>query len=65
MNNFFGKVRQFIIDTMAELRKCTWPNRGELFESTVLVIVGVLILASFVAVVDEVSRHLINFITMQ
>jgi preprotein translocase subunit SecE len=63
MNDFFGNIRRFIAETMAELRKCTWPGREELFESTVLVIVAVVILGSFVALVDEISRHVIRFIT--
>lgn len=63
MNDFFGNIRRFIAETMAELRKCTWPGREELFESTILVIVTVVILGSFVALVDEISRHVITFIT--
>ena len=58
-----GKVRRFISDTMAEMSRCTWPNRAELFESTILVVVVIVILALFVAGVDEVSRLVIRFIT--
>jgi preprotein translocase SecE subunit len=58
-----SRVRQFIADTMAELHKCTWLGRAELFESTILVIVAIVILSSFVAGVDQVCMHLINLIT--
>ena len=58
-----GKVRGFIRDTLAELGRCTWPGRQELMESTVLVIVVVVILGCFVAGVDEVTRIAIRFIT--
>ena len=58
-----GKVRGFIRDTLAELGRCTWPSRQELMESTVLVIVAVVILGCFVAGVDEIARIVIRFIT--
>ncbi len=64
MSDWLGKIRQFLTDTIAELRKCSWPNRAELFESTVLVIVAMALLASFVSIVDFVSRIIINAITM-
>lgn len=50
-----GKIRRFISETMAELGRCTWPNRQQLFESTVLVVVNIAILACFVAAVDWVA----------
>lgn len=58
-----AKVRKFLADTMAELNKCTWPSRAELFESTVLVIVVIVILSSFVAGVDQASMWFIKLIT--
>ena len=64
MNNWLAKVRFFITDTISELRKCSWPARNELFESTVLVIVTVMLLSFFVAAVDAVSRFLIELISM-
>jgi len=48
---------------MAELRKCSWPARDELYESTILVIVTVLLLAVFVAAVDAVSNVVIEWLT--
>ena len=59
-----GGIRQFIVDTVAELRRCTWPNRQELLESTVLVIVATVVLAAFVAGVDEVAMRLIRLVTV-
>ncbi len=64
MNNWLAKIRTFIADTIAELKKCTWTPRDELFESTILVIVAVFILAAFVAVIDLVAREFISLITM-
>jgi preprotein translocase subunit SecE len=62
-SSFMSRVRQFIADTMAELHKCTWPGKAELFESTILVIVAIVILSCFVAGVDQICMQLINLIT--
>ena len=59
-----GKIRRFISETMAELGRCTWPNRQQLFESTVLVVVNIAILACFVAAVDWVAAWVIRVITV-
>ena len=64
MGNWLTKARLFINDTINELNKCSWPERSQLFESTVLVIITVLILAGFVALVDLISMKVISFLTM-
>lgn len=63
--NWFSGIKQFILDTVAELKKCTWPTKHELFESTILVIAALAILALFVAGVDEVCRVFVTFVTMK
>jgi preprotein translocase subunit SecE len=63
-DSVMGAVRRFIADTVAELRRCTWPDRKQLFESTLLVMVATLVLALFVAGVDEVAKFVISLITV-
>ena len=60
MDKYMGKVRSFFSDMIAELKRCTWPTRSELFESTLLVIVTIVVLACFVGVVDNIARFLID-----
>ncbi len=52
MANPFLKVSNFFVEMMAELRKASWPARKELVDSTIVVIVGLLLLAAFLALVD-------------
>ncbi len=59
-----GKIRRFFTDTLAEMYRCTWPNRQQLMESTVLVVVCTLILGCFVAGVDYVAGLVIKLITV-
>jgi len=65
MGEITRKTRQFIVDTMSELRKCTWPTKKELTEQTMLVIVAVIILALFIAVIDRIDLELINWLTLK
>ena len=62
--SFMARIRRFISDTVAELGRCTWPNRQQLFESTVLVVICIVILACFVAGVDWVAAWVIRLITV-
>ena len=55
-----GGFRGFLNEVGAELKKCAWPTRPELFDSTVVVIVSVGLLAGFVAVCDVVLRELVR-----
>jgi preprotein translocase subunit SecE len=57
-------VRQFCQETLTELRKCTWPTRTELTESTLVVITSVIILGVFVALVDWVTQTVIRLVTV-
>lgn len=58
------KIRRFVSDTVAEMGRCTWPNRQQLLESTILVVVAMSVLACFVAAVDEVAMRLIRLVTV-
>lgn len=46
------KLINFVTDVVREMKKVTWPTKEELRESTMVVVVVCLIIASFVYVVD-------------
>ena len=48
------QMREFVKDVRSESTKVSWPTRQELRDSTVVVIVTVLIVAAFVGVVDRI-----------
>ncbi|MDG1138577.1 MAG: preprotein translocase subunit SecE [Opitutales bacterium] len=50
--NPFAKIRTFYKETITELTKASWPSFGELRESTIVVIIGVVILGFFISVSD-------------
>jgi preprotein translocase subunit SecE len=47
-----GKVGRFFREVRAELRKVSWPNRKELINNTVVVIVTVVLMAVIVSIFD-------------
>ena len=70
----FNKTRNFLEEVKAELRKATWPwdsdpkvkglkKYKELVDSTVVVIIAIILLAGFVAVSDLLLSEALMFIT--
>ena len=47
------KLRNYVLETREELRKCTWPSVDELKGSTVLVMISIILLGVFTVVVDQ------------
>ena len=46
------RFKQFLVEVWAELKKTTWPSRQEVYGTTVVVIVTVIICAVYLWVVD-------------
>ena len=55
-----GAVRTFFDEVRQELKKCAWPTWGELKESTLVVVVSVVILTVFVGVSDLVLNTVLT-----
>jgi len=47
-------IKAFFNDVLGEMRKCTWPEKQELVESTVVVIVLLFMLSIYVGVCDKI-----------
>lgn len=60
--DIFNGVRVFFSNVTMEMRKCTWPQRRELFESTVVVIMSVLLLAIFVGFSDKILVSILKLL---
>ncbi len=55
--NQLRKFRQFVTEVWAELKKTTWPSQNEVYGTTLVVIVTVLICATFLWVVDLILNR--------
>jgi preprotein translocase subunit SecE len=49
----------FITAVRGEMRKVTWPDRAQLKQSTIAVIVFVLIIAGFIALLDVILQGIL------
>lgn len=56
------QVREFVKDVRVESTKVSWPTRNELRDSTIVVIVAVVIISGFVGLVDLVLRYLVGLL---
>lgn len=57
------KIRTFILETLDEMRKCSWPTRDQLFESTILVIVALILSTVYLAGIDQILFRAVRFLT--
>jgi preprotein translocase subunit SecE len=55
------KLRNYVLETREELRKCTWPTWEELRGSTILVMISIFFLGVFTVAVDQVLFVLVNW----
>ena len=56
------RIKQFLVDVVAELKKTTWPARREVYGTTVVVVVTVVICAAYLWVVDMVLNRAMNLV---
>jgi preprotein translocase subunit SecE len=56
------KIINFFTDVTKEMEKVTWPSRGELVESTKIVILVTLIISVFTYVVDLAVQEILKAI---
>ncbi len=56
------KIKKFLKEVNAELRKVTWPTKDELVGSTIVTVVVSLILAIFIGIVDRILSFVVRSI---
>ncbi len=68
----FGKVGRFLSEVRAELAKATWPwdptEKGfkrykELWDSTVVVLIAMMIIGGYIAFFDVILVNIVNYLT--
>lgn len=57
-----AKIKNFITEISVELKKVAWPTRNELFGSTVIVIIGVAIMAVYIGICDFIFSKAVHLI---
>jgi preprotein translocase subunit SecE len=59
---FLRKAREFVREVVVEFKRVSWPTRREVMGSTSVVVVMVLILAVFLAAVDNALSWLVGLV---
>ncbi len=54
------KIKGFLSETKAEMRKVTWPTRDELIGSTKIVIIATFVVTLFIGIVDQILSLIIR-----
>ena len=62
MKEFFLKIKGYLSDVGAEARKVTWPSSRECYDSTLVVIAFIFILAVTTLVCDSVIKQFIQIV---
>ena len=57
------RIRNYVLETREELKKCTWPTWDELKGSTALVVVSIILLGGFTVITDLFFNMLVRLIT--
>ncbi len=63
MKNPFRSTRIFVGEMIDELKKCTWPTRTELRDSTIVVILAVVLLGLFTSISDFALYQVVDLFT--
>ena len=57
-----AQTRDFIKEVQVEFSKISWPSRNELQDSTVVVILTVMIVGAFIGGVDQLLNMLVHLL---
>ena len=61
--NIFAKTKDYLAGVGAESKRVTWPGKRELWESTLVVISFIFILAATTLVCDWVIKRFVDIVT--
>lgn len=57
-----SKIKKFVNEVVAEMKKVSWPTKEQLRESTIVVLSVTGIIAVFVLIIDQIFTGLIRAI---
>jgi preprotein translocase subunit SecE len=62
MKDLFKRVRNYLADVWAEMKKVSWVQRKQLFTTTLVVIIFSTALALFIGAVDFIFSRLLGIV---
>jgi preprotein translocase subunit SecE len=55
-------LKEFIKESIAELKKVSWPSKDDVKESTIIVLITVVVAAVFLGAVDKITTIIIQLV---
>jgi preprotein translocase subunit SecE len=62
VKSYVTSVTQFLSEVVSELKKVVWPNRKETLGTTGVVLILVLIISTYLGMVDYLLSHLVRYL---
>ena len=62
VKSYFNNVTQFLSEVVSELKKVVWPNRKETLGTTGVVLILVVIISTYLGMVDYLLSHLVRYL---
>ena len=60
--SWMSQAQEFVKEVRVEATRVSWPTRGELRDSTIVVIVTVLLVAVFIGAIDRALTFLVGLL---
>ena len=54
--------RQYLSEVRGEMKKVAWPPRAEIMNSSVIVLVGLVVMTALIFAFDWAAVHIVNFV---
>jgi preprotein translocase subunit SecE len=61
VRQYWDHTKDFLAESVQEMKKTTWPNRKETLTTTAVVLVLVFILAAYLGFVDYLLSHFVRY----
>jgi preprotein translocase subunit SecE len=62
VKNLFNRLKNYLADVVAEMKKVSWVRRKELLTTTVVIIVFSTVLAAFIGLFDLIFSTLLQLV---
>jgi len=54
--------RQYLSEVRGEMKKVAWPPRSEIVNSSIIVLIGLVVMTTLIFGFDWISVHVVNFV---
>ena len=54
--------RQYLSEVRGEMKKVAWPPREEIFNSTIVVVIGLVVMTSIIFLFDYAAVHVVDYV---